>query len=207
MRKYSSSSIVMCWLLLVTQHARLFNALKAATGNRLDAHLCDLATHVIALLEEGVIDPRAAERAKLAHWAVGAFKNDKVDMAVFILDMFALVAKGAGRPENAAVTAIQRLIEAHGTPKTETATSQSRVNRAAGTLTHLADSFAVTGNEGVDKVMGLAESVGGQEALRLKVSWRKLVDECVRLLGRIENDVASTGAKDLVQAVKTMTSR
>lgn len=205
MRKYSSSSIVMCWLLLVTQHARLFNALKAATGNRLDAHLCDLATHMMALLEEGVINPNAAERAKLAHWAVDAFKNDKVDMAVFILDMFALVAKSAGRPENATATAIKRLVEAHGIPKT--AISQPRVDRAAGTLTHLADSFAVTDSKGVDKVMGLAESIEGQRALRLKVSWQKLVEECTRLLGRIENEVASTGALELVQAVKAIMSR
>lgn len=212
-RTFSPASIVACWLFVLTQHKPLLDELAGTKGLLLDRHINNLAVHLMTLLEDRVIDPEAVERAQRAHARVNAFGGDKLPMAVFVLDSFALVARAATLPQLATFDAINNLALTHKAPA-ETGTLASRADRAIKTLTHLNQQWsanyetklAITGDAGFLVVSGFIESPEGAQALRID-DRQQLLEECHALFGAIQELTDLTGAQDVIDEVLMNLSR
>lgn len=212
-RTFSPASIVTCWLFVLTQHKPLVDELAGTKGLLLDRHICNLATHLMTLLEDQVIDPEVVERARRAHARVNAFGDDKRPMAIFVLDSFALVAYSATLPQLATFDAINNLALAHKAP-VETGTLHSRAERAIKTLAVLnsqwSDNFesklAITGDAGFLVISGFIESPEGAQALRIDDRQQHL-EECRALFGAIQELTDLTGAQDIIDNLVMNLSR
>src|SRR5687768_8311536 len=136
-RAFSTSTLVTCWLLVITQHKQLVEELTGIKEVRLDRHIHNLAVHMMAVLEGRPIDPMALEKARRAHARVGAFGDAKRHMAVFVFDAFALTAHAAGLPQLGTSDVINELALEHEAPVEINCTLAKRALRAAETLAGL----------------------------------------------------------------------
>lgn len=189
--KFSSASIVVCWLLLVTQHKQLVEELAGRKGLRLVSHIGKLAKHMTALLKGEVIDQEAMD----------AFSSTELPMSDFMLNSFSLVAKAAGSPRMVVEDAIKRFAQAHRVPVSETDLA-SRLDEAITTLTHIVDNKATTGPEGVSVVLELIDGAEGRQALRLNMGRGRLINQCASLLGSVAKRTGQTKARYLVNSLK-----
>lgn len=203
-RTFSASSLVTCWLLVITQHKQLVEELAGTKGLHLDRHVRNLAVHMMELLEDQTINRKAVEKAKRAHDKVDAFGEAKRHMAVFVLDAFALTAHAAGLPQLGTFDAINNLALAHEAPVEVGYTLATRAERAADTLATLKHNNMITSTAGIDVISAFTASSEGRKALRLDDSLGH-TQECLELLSHIKRLAKQTEAQmvidDLVKHV------
>ena len=177
MSKGSNESVtVATWLVVVTQHKPLVDALSKL-GNQQQAYLSQLASCAMELLvEKKANDSRALVRADafVKHAAAG-----------FVLDAFALVATEAGISARLAMEAIARLADMYGFPLGGSNVLTVRSQRALKALKDLQRTGKLADRVGDNLIQDFLETNTARQALRVtRVNHETFKDQCVALVSK-----------------------